>query len=147
MSAVEFSLVGSGWLRNFECEWADRMNSQPSRDPTVCLRQTLSNAVVSTRHSVTNASTSSFQCDCTANRAIGRLHARVWCALRTQRTYPSLVASCSRPARLQSGWSTSRSRVLWCQTGSSTRRSLECTSMVGTSTMARSRSTLILNAL
>ena len=28
------TLVGSGWLRNFECEWANRMNSQPGKDPT-----------------------------------------------------------------------------------------------------------------
>jgi len=28
------TMVGSGWLRNFECEWADRENSQPGIDPT-----------------------------------------------------------------------------------------------------------------
>jgi hypothetical protein len=34
ITVANLSLVGSGWLRNFECEWADRMNSQPARDPT-----------------------------------------------------------------------------------------------------------------
>jgi hypothetical protein len=34
VTIANMSLIGSGWLRNFECEWADRMNSQPARDPT-----------------------------------------------------------------------------------------------------------------
>lgn len=34
ITIANMTLLGSGWLRNFECEWADRMNSQPARDPT-----------------------------------------------------------------------------------------------------------------
>ena len=31
---TNLTVVGSGWLRNFECEWANRMNAQPGVDPT-----------------------------------------------------------------------------------------------------------------
>jgi hypothetical protein len=34
VTIANMSLVGSGWLRNFESEWANRMNSQPGTDPT-----------------------------------------------------------------------------------------------------------------
>ena len=34
VAIANMTLAGSGWLRNFECEWADRENSQPGVDPS-----------------------------------------------------------------------------------------------------------------